>query len=99
MQRRQRQAFFSVAQCQDKRQWAQTGAQEVLSELQEVLCYCVGDGAPVQAAQMLWSLFLGDLQNPPRCGPGHPALCVPAGAGVGLDEPRSIFQHHYSVIL
>ena len=38
MQRGQGQALSSGAQCQDKRPWAQTGAQEVPSEHQEHFC-------------------------------------------------------------
>ena len=38
------------------------------------------------------NLLLGDLPEPPRCGPGHLALGVPAGAQVGPDGPRGPFQ-------
>ena len=48
VQRAQRQAFVSGAQCQNKRYWAQTGTQEFPSDHQEALLYCVGDGALVQ---------------------------------------------------
>lgn len=36
-----------------------------------------------QAAQWQWSLLLGDLWKPPGGGPAHPAVSVPAWAGVG----------------
>eukprot|EP00075_Anas_platyrhynchos_P019132 XP_027308385.1 uncharacterized protein LOC113842903 [Anas platyrhynchos] len=42
-----------------------------------LLC-CAGDGALAQAAQRLWGLLLGALQQPPGRGAGHPALGVPA---------------------
>jgi len=50
-----------------------------------VLC---SDGALAQAAQRLWGLLLGDLPELPGCGPGHPALGVPAGEGAGADGSR-----------
>ena len=50
------------------------------------------DGALAQAAQRLWGLLLGDLPEPPGCGPGHPALGVPAGAGAGAEGPRGPCQ-------
>ena len=43
--------FFSGAQWQDKGQWAQTEAQEVLSEHEEELLPSEGDGALEQVAQ------------------------------------------------
>ena len=46
-----------------------------------LLC-CAGDGALAQAAQRLWGLLLGALQQPPGRGAGHPALGVPAWAQV-----------------
>jgi len=83
--------FVSGAQCQDKRQWAQTRTQDVLSEHQETFLCCVGDGAVAQAAQKLWGLLLGDLQKSPGHSPGHPALGVPAGAGVGPHGHSGLF--------
>ena len=50
------------------------------------------DGALAQAAQRLWGLLLGDLPELPGRGPGHPALGVPAGAGVGPDGHRGHCQ-------
>ena len=47
----------SVQQCQDKRQWVQTGAQEVPSDEQEHFC-------TVLVAKRLWGVLLGDLQKP-----------------------------------
>ena len=47
----------------------------------EALLCCAGGGAVAQAAHRLWVLLLGDL-------PGHPALGVPAGAGLGPHGPR-----------
>ena len=45
------QTLFSGAQRQDKGQWTQTEAQEVLSEHEEELLPSEGDGALEQAAQ------------------------------------------------
>ena len=45
-----------------------------------------------QVAQRLWDLYLGDFPKPPGHDPGHLALGVPAGAGVGADGPRGTFQ-------
>jgi len=50
---------------EDQRPWAQTGAQEVLSELREHFC---------DRAQRLCVLLLWDLPEPLGCSPGHPAL-------------------------
>lgn len=42
---------------QDERQWAQNKMQEVLSELQEILFYCVGDQSTrTGCTERLWSL-------------------------------------------
>jgi len=35
----------------------------------------------------LWSLLLGDPQKPRGHDPGQPALGVPAGAEIGVDDP------------
>jgi len=42
--------------------------------------------------ERLWGLLLGDLQKSPERGPGHPAVGVPAGAGVGPDGHRGHCQ-------
>ena len=76
------QALFSGAQRQDKGQWAQTEAQEVLSEYEEELLPSEGDGALAQAAQGGCGISLcGDIQDPPGRGPVQPALGDPALAG------------------
>ena len=73
------------AQWQDKGQWAQTEAQEVLSEHEEDLLPSEGDGALEQAAQEGCGVsFSGDIQDPPGQGPVQPAVGDPALAG-GLD--------------
>jgi len=41
---------FQWCPCQDKKQWAQTGTQEVLSKHQESLLYYVDDGTLAQVA-------------------------------------------------
>ena len=79
------QALFSGAQWQDKGQWAQTKAQEVLSEHEEELLPSKGDGALEQAAQGGCGVsFSGDIQAPPGQGPVQLAVGDPASAA-GLD--------------
>jgi len=79
------QTLFSGSQRQDKGQWAQIEAQEVLSEHEEELLHSKGDGALGQAAQGGCGLSLsGDIQDPPGQGPLQPAVDDPASAG-GLD--------------
>ena len=76
------QALFSGAQRQDKGQWAQTEAQEVLAEHEEELLPSEGDGALEQAAQGGCGVsFSGDIRGQ---GPVQPAVGDPASAG-GLD--------------
>jgi len=52
-------------------------------------------GALAQAAQRLWGLLLGDLPKMPGCGPGHPALGVPDGAGLGPEGPFESYLHGF----
>jgi len=79
------QALFSSAQRQDKGQWAQTEAQEVLSEHEEELLPSEVDGALEQAAQGGCGVsFSGDIQDPPGQVPLQPAVGDPASVG-GLD--------------
>ena len=61
---------FGGAQGQEKRQWAQTEAQEVPFEHQETLFHCEGEvvGCP----------SLRDIQKLSGHGPGKPALGGPA---------------------
>ena len=79
------QALFSSAQRQDKGQWAQTEAQEVLFESEEELLPSEGDGALEQAAQGGCGVsYSGDIQDPPGQDPVQPTVGDPASAG-GLD--------------
>ena len=79
------QALFSVAQRQDKGQWAQTEAQEVPSEHGEELFPSEGDGALEQAAHGGCGVsFSGDIQDAPGQGPLQPTVGDPASAG-GLE--------------
>ena len=79
------QTLFSGAQRQDKGQWAQTEAQEVLSEHEEELLHSKGDGGMEQFAQRGYRFsFSGAIQDPPGQGPVQPAVGDPALAG-GLD--------------
>lgn len=83
------QALLSGARHQDKRQSAQTGAQENPSEHQERLFPGVGDGAVGQVTQRSCGLSLfGDLQKPPGRGPGHPAQGGLAVAGEDQRYPE-----------
>ena len=67
---------------QDKRQWAQTGAEEAPAEPEEELLPSEGDGALAQAAQGGCGVsFSGDIPAPPRRGAVPPALGDPAWAG------------------
>ena len=66
----------------DKGQWAQTEAQEVLSEHEEELLSSEGDGALEQAAQGGCGVsFSGDIQDLPGRGPVRSAVGDPASAG------------------
>jgi len=51
VQKRWRQALFSGAQCQEKRQWAQSGTQEIPAKHQETLPYCADERALGHATQ------------------------------------------------
>ena len=57
------------------------------------------DGALAQAAQRLWGLLLGDLPELPGCGPGHPALGVPAGAVVVQRDTEGPASLSHAVVL
>jgi len=79
------QTLFIGAQRQDKRERAQTEAQEVPPEHEEELLHSEGDGALEQVPQRSCGVsFSGDIQDPPGRGPVQPALGDPALAG-GLD--------------
>ena len=79
------QTLFSGAQWQDKGQWAQNEAQEVLSEHEKELLPSEGGEALDQIAQGGCGVsFSGDIQDPPGWGPVQPAVGDPASAG-GLD--------------
>jgi len=79
------QTLFSGAQRQNKGQWAQTEAQEVLSEHEEELLPSEVGGALEQAAQGGCGVsFSGDIQDPSGSSPVQPAVGAPALAG-GLD--------------
>lgn len=83
----QSQAFLSVAQCWDKRQCAQTGAQEVPCEHQEAILCCVCVSAGTGCPERLWNFLLGAFQKLPGCGPGYPCLRIPLlGQSVGPDN-------------
>lgn len=55
---------MSGAQQQDKKQWAQSEEQEVLSEHQEILLHCAGYSARAQSAQRGCGIsVLGDFSE------------------------------------
>jgi len=74
------QTLFSDAQRQDKGHWAQTEAQEILSEHEEELLYSEGDGALKQVAQGGCGVSSGDIQDLPGQAPLRPAVGDPASA-------------------
>ena len=72
----------TVRKNQYKGQWAQTEAQEVLSEHEEELLPSEGDRALAQAAQGGCGVsFPGYIQNPHGWGPVQPALGDAASTG------------------
>jgi len=76
------QTLFRGAQRQDRRQWAQTEAEEVPAEDKEELLPSEGDGALAQAAQGGYGVsFSGDIPDPPGHGAVQPALGDRAWAG------------------
>ena len=96
MQSKWRQTLFSGAQWQEKRQWAQTGTQEVLSEHQEkILLLCSWCKTVTGCPEKLWSLpvsLLGDFQKLPGHGLGQSAWTGPAwGGGLGQLASRDPF--------
>lgn len=56
------------------------------------------DGTLAQAAQRLWGLLPGDIQQPPGHGPEHSALGGQAGAGAGPEGPKGLPTLNHSVI-
>ena len=85
------QTLFSGAQQQDKGQWAQTEAEEVLSEHEEELLPSEGDGAVAQVAQRGCGVsFSGDTQDLPGRGSVQPALGDPASAGGWTGWPTEV---------
>jgi len=80
--REQGQTLFSSAQQQDKQQWAQTEAQEVLSEHEEEFRPSEGDGALEQSAQGGCGVSRsGDIQDLPECSSVKPDVTDPALEG------------------
>jgi len=85
-----RAGLFSTAKWQSKKESAQNGTQETLSDYQWdiFLLHGTGTGCP----ERLWNFLLRDLQKLPSCGPRHPALIVPFWAEVGADGPAILNQ-------
>ena len=80
--------------------WAQTEAQEVLSEHEEELLPSEGDGALAQAAQGGCGVsFSGDIQNPPGQGPVQPAVGDPASVGSWTRWPTEVPSNPYHAVI
>lgn len=68
-----------------------TGDSPCMSGSISLLCGRLTTGT--SCLERLWNLwFLVDLQKPPARSPGHPALRVPAWAGVGANVFRCSYQ-------
>ena len=93
MQRELSQDLLSGAQWQDRRWWARTETQEVMSEQQETLFYCEGDWTLAQVPQRHCGVFLQDTQKASGHGPGQLALVGPAKAGEWPLEVPSNLNH------
>jgi len=63
---------FSITQWQHKRQWAQTGAQEVPSDHQATHLCCTDDGVVAQGHRACGDPWRSS--KPSRRGPMQPAL-------------------------
>ena len=69
------QAVLTGAKQQDRRQWAETAAQEIPPEHEEELLYCVTDPTLEQVAQRGCGVSLtGDIQELSGCNPVPCAL-------------------------
>lgn len=66
------------------------------SKHEEALLCRASARALAQAAQRLWSLFLGKFQKPSEHGPGHPVL---AGAEFGQKDSEVPAKLKHSTIL
>ena len=76
-----RAGLFSVVPS-NRRQQAETEAQEVPAEYEGALLYCEGNRALGQVAQRGCGVsFSGDIQNPPGCHPVQCAVGDPAWQG------------------
>lgn len=70
------QVLLSEAQQEDKRQWAETNAQEVPHENEEEQLHCVGDHTKEQVAQRGCGVSLtGGIKKPS----GHSSVQCPLG--------------------
>jgi len=81
-----------VEAVQNKKQWAQTGTQEVLPEHQKTLFFCAIERALARAPREVVEISLwGDLQKLHRHGPGQLTMVGPAGSGIGQNDLQRSF--------
>ena len=83
----------------DKRQWAQTEAQEVIFEQPAALLCCAGEGALAQAAQGGFGAYSLQIVRSHLERPWAPCAGGPAGQGVEQMDPEGLASPRRAEIL